>query len=143
MNDNRTASAIDLAFQKYHTPVGDLFVAARHGRMKRCFSRDTAIRHLAHFLASHAFASSGFLERHPDVRKTGPDGEVWLRGNVTLEYFEAHQRTVRRLRRILASKREAQKWLAKWDAFHDRYVKEREELQACKPAGVRNGSQHI
>lgn len=43
MIDNRTASAIDLALQKHHTPVGDLYVAIRHGRMKRCFSRGTAI----------------------------------------------------------------------------------------------------
>jgi hypothetical protein len=35
MIDNRTASAIDLALQKHHTPVGDLFAAIRHGRMKR------------------------------------------------------------------------------------------------------------
>ncbi|EIX9329101.1 hypothetical protein MLP23_003945, partial [Klebsiella pneumoniae] len=53
-----------------------------------------------------------------------------------------HQRTVRRLRRILARKREMQKWCKKWDAMHDRYVKEREELQACKPAEVRNASEH-
>lgn len=50
MIDNRTASAIDLAFQIHHTPVGNLFVAMRHGRMKRCFSRDTAIRYLAFFI---------------------------------------------------------------------------------------------
>jgi hypothetical protein len=37
---------------------------------------------------------------------------------------------------MLASKREAQKWLAKWDAFYDRVAKEREELQASKPAGI-------
>ncbi|HDY6746186.1 TPA: hypothetical protein RRD51_002299, partial [Klebsiella pneumoniae] len=66
----------------------------------------------------------------------------WQRGAVTLEYFNAHQRTVRRLRRILARKREMQKWCEKWDAMHDRYVKEREELQASKPAEVRNASQH-
>ncbi|MCI7964704.1 hypothetical protein GOY60_27360, partial [Klebsiella pneumoniae] len=64
MIDNRTASAIDLALQKHHTPVGDLFVAIRHGRMKRCFSRSTAISWLAHFLTSHAFARSGFTQRH-------------------------------------------------------------------------------
>lgn len=138
MTDKRIhASAIDLAFQKYHTPVGDLFVAAHHGRMKRCFSRDTAIRYLAHFLTSHAFARSGFAERHPDTREMRSDGEVWVRGAVTQEYSLAHQRTVRRLRRILASKREAQKWLAKWDAMHDRYVKEQADLQASKPSGVR------
>ncbi|QIH63330.1 hypothetical protein CRX67_09490 [Enterobacteriaceae bacterium A-F18] len=138
MTDKRIhASAIDLAFQKHQTPVGDLFVAARHGRMKRCFSRDTAIRHLAYFLASHAFARSGFQQRHPDTRECRQEGEVWVRGPVTLEYSRAHQRTVRRLRRMLASKREAQKWLAKWDAFHDRCVKEQADLQASKPAGVR------
>ncbi|MFT8077282.1 hypothetical protein ACMYL5_23495, partial [Salmonella enterica subsp. enterica serovar Typhimurium] len=27
MLDNRTASAIDLALQKHHTPVGDLYAA--------------------------------------------------------------------------------------------------------------------
>ncbi|MEH5011196.1 hypothetical protein [Phytobacter diazotrophicus] len=143
MTDKRIASAIDLAFQKHQTPVGDLFVAARHGRMKRCFSSGTAIRHLAYFLTSHAFASSGFAERHPDTREVSHGGEVWVRGPVTLEYSRAHQRTVRRLRRMLASKREAQKWLTKWDAMHDRYVKERAELQSSKPAGVRNGPQHI
>lgn len=137
MTDNRIASAIDLAFQKYHTPVGDLFVAARHGRMKRCFSRDTAIRHLAFFMATHAFACSGFTERQPDVRDIHEGREVWVRGAVTPEYLQAHQRTVRRLRGILARKREMQKWCEKWDAFHDRYVKERDELQASKPQGVR------
>ncbi len=138
MTDKRIhASAIDLAFQKHHTPVGDLFVATRHGRMKRCFSSDTAIRYLAHFLTSHAFARSGFAERHPDTREMRPDGEVWVRGPVTLEYSRAHERTVRRLRRMLARKRETQKWLAKWDAMHDRYVKEQADLQASKPAGVR------
>lgn len=49
----------------------------------------------------------------------------------------AHQRCVRRLRRILARKREMQKWLEKWDAMHDRYVKEQAELQAIKPEGIR------
>ncbi|HBV5662680.1 TPA: hypothetical protein NBL13_004880 [Klebsiella pneumoniae] len=145
MIDNRTASAIDLALQKHHTPVGDLYVAIRHGRMKRCFSRGTAISWLAHFLTSHAFARSGFTQRHPDVQVVHPlKPELihWQRGAVTTEYFNAHQRTVRRLRRILARKREMQKWCEKWDAMHDRYVKEREELQASKPAEVRNASQH-
>ena len=50
MIDNRTVSAIDLALQKHPTQVGDLFAAIRHGRMKRCFSRSTAISWLAHFL---------------------------------------------------------------------------------------------
>ncbi len=75
MLDNRTASAIDLALQKHHTPVGDLYAAIRHGRMKRCFSRDTAIRWLAHFLTSHSFTRSGFKQRHPDFLVEQDHGE--------------------------------------------------------------------
>lgn len=134
MTDNRTASAIDLAFQIHHTPVGNLFVAMRHGRMKRCFSRDTAIRYLAFFMTTWAFEASGFMCRHPDVKV---HGEVWERGDITKEYHFAHQRCVRRLRRILARKRDMQKWCEKWDAMHDRFVKEVDALQASKPEGIR------
>ncbi|EPH1160868.1 TPA: hypothetical protein MAG61_005725, partial [Klebsiella pneumoniae] len=105
MIDNRTVSAIDLALQKHPTPVGDLFAAIRHGRMKRCFSRDTAIRYLAFFMTSRAFGRSGFKQRYPDVQvihPLNPELSSWQRGAVTTEYFNAHQRTVRRLRRILA-----------------------------------------
>lgn len=138
MIDNRTASVIDLALQKHDTPVGPLFVAMRHGRMKRCFSRDTAIRYLAFFMTTWAFETSGFMCRHPDVKVSHPvHGEAWERGGVTKEYHLAHQRCIRRLRRILARKRDMQKWCEKWDAMHDRYVKEREELQSSKPEGVR------
>ncbi|EJP5182697.1 hypothetical protein NT945_004021 [Salmonella enterica] len=138
MKDNRTASAIDLAFQKYETPVGPLFVAMRHGRMKRCFSRGTAISWLAHFLTSHSFARSGLKQHHPDFLVEQDHGEQeWHRGETTDEYLRAHRRTVRRLRRILARKREIQKWYAKWRSMHDRYVKEQKELQASKPEGIR------
>lgn len=137
MIDNRTASAIDLAFQIHHTPVGNLFVAIRHGRMKRCFSRDTAIRYLAFFMTTQAFEASGFMCRHPDVKVSHPvHSEVWERGGVTKEYHFAHQRCVRRLRRILARKREMEKWRKKWDAMHDRFIKEVDALQAIKPKGV-------
>ncbi|EML2643419.1 hypothetical protein ACRZF5_002958 [Citrobacter freundii] len=138
MNDKRTASVIDLALQKHDTPVGPLFVAQRHGRIKKCFSRDTAIRYLAFFMTTWAFGASGFRERHPDVLVDMDHGEqAWRRGETTVEYLAAHQRCVRRLRRILASKREAQQWLAKWDSMHDRYVKEQAELQASKPEGIK------
>lgn len=134
--DNRTASAIDVAIQKFETPVGTLYAAQHHGRIKRCFSRDTAIRYLAYFMTSHSFARSGFKERHPDVRIDRDDIPMWHRGETTNEYLAAHERCVRRLRRILARKRDIQKWFAQWDAMHDRYVKELEELRAAKPAGI-------
>ncbi|EAY2164979.1 hypothetical protein AHZ41_06850 [Salmonella enterica] len=134
MIDNRTASAIDLALQKYDTPVGPLFVSVRHGRHKKCFSRDTAIRHLAFFMTTKAFGRSGFIQRQPDVRVIHPEyGETWQRGAVTREYLIAHQRCVRRLHHILARKREMEKWCQKWDSMHDRFVKEVDKLQASKP----------
>lgn len=140
MNDKRTVSMIDLALQKHDTPVGPLFVAMRHGRMKRCFSRDTAIRYLAFFMTTEAFRRSGFEQRYPDVQAVhplNPELNCWQRGGTTVEYIGAHQRCVRRLRRILAIKRDMTKWCEKWDAMHDRFVKEREELQSSKPEGVR------
>ncbi|ECR8540919.1 hypothetical protein F2E11_20735 [Salmonella enterica] len=131
MLDNRTASAIDLALQKHHTPVGgDLYAAIRHGRMKRCFSRDTAIRWLAHFLTSHSFTRSGFKQRHPDFLVEQDHGEqVWRRGETTDAYHRAHQRTIRRLRLILARKREIQKWNEKYDEWAVRW----DELMKQKP----------
>ncbi len=130
MLDNHAASAIDLALQKHHTPVGDLYAAIRHGRMKRCFSRDTAIHWLAHFLTSHSFTQSGFKQRHPDFLVEQDHGEqVWHRGETTDAYHRAHQRTIRRLRLILARKREIQKWNEKYDKWAVRW----DELMKQKP----------
>ncbi|MGC0585081.1 hypothetical protein [Salmonella enterica] len=137
MNDKRTVTMIDLALQQHETPVGPLFVAVRHGRTKKCFTRDTAIRYLAFFMTTQAFARSGFQQRHPRVRIDRNDMEVWRDGETKAEYLAAHQRCVRRLRRILARKRDMTKWCEKWDAMHDRYVKELNELQDCKPEGIR------
>lgn len=139
MTDKRTFSAIDLALQKYKTPFGPLFVAAHYGRIKKCFSRDTAIRYLAFFMTTKTFERSGFQCRHPDAQRihpVNPELNRWERGGVTHEYYMAHQRCMRRLRRILAYKREMQQWCEKWDAFHDRVVKEQAALQACKPEGI-------
>ncbi|AUU26450.1 hypothetical protein MC62_010930 [Citrobacter freundii] len=137
MNDKRTVTMIDLALQQHETPVGPLFVAVRHGRTKKCFTRDTAIRYLAFFMTTQAFARSGFQQRHPRVRIDRNDMEVWRDGETKAEYLAAHQRCVRRLRRILARKRDMTKWCEKWDAMHDRYVKDLNELQDCKPEGIR------
>ncbi len=62
-------------------------------------------------MTSRAFGRSGFKQRYPDVQvihPLNPELSSWQRGAVTTEYFNAHQRTVRRLRRILARKREMQ-----------------------------------
>ncbi len=92
--------------------------------MKRCFSQDTAIRYLAFFMTSRAFGRSDFKQRYPDVQvihPLNPELSSWQRGRAT-EYFNAHQRTVRRLRRILARKEKCKTGAQKWDAMHDRYI---------------------
>lgn len=135
MIDNRTASAIDQAFERKPQIV---YVVSLHGYVKRCFSRDTALKHLAKFMTAKVFQHAGLPAEYAPVREMRPEGEVWVRQGITNEFNRAHQRCIRRLRRILAKKREMQKWCERWDAMHDSYVKEREELQATKPTGVRS-----
>lgn len=69
--------------------------------------------------------------------KCARGGEVWVTQGLTDEFQRARQRCVRRLRLILARKREMEKWYAKWRSMHDRYVKEQKELQASKPEDIR------
>ncbi|EEE1025902.1 hypothetical protein B6171_005423 [Salmonella enterica subsp. enterica serovar Miami] len=134
MTDNRTASAIDLALQKYDTPVGPVYFVQRNGWKRRTFSRKAALNSLAYCMVVDVFLLFGWPLRYPDIPLS--PGHV-QRGELTVEYREAHERCVRRLRRILARKREIQKWHAKWRSMHDRYVKEQKELQASKPEGIR------
>ena len=134
MVDKRTASAIDLAFRKVPQPV---YVVMRHTDVKRCFSRNTALNHLARFMTKEVFRRAGIPVEYAPVREIRPEGEVLVAQGLTDEFQRAHQRCVRRLRRILARKRDMQKWCEKWDAMHDRYVKELNELQDCKPQGIR------
>ncbi|EBJ7480638.1 hypothetical protein DQZ30_15510 [Salmonella enterica subsp. diarizonae] len=134
MKDKRTASAIDLALQKYPTPVGPVYFVERNGWKRRTLSREAALNSLAYYMVVDVFLLFGWPLRYPDIPLS--PGHV-QQGDLTVEYREAHKRCVRRLRRILARKREMQKWLTKWDAFHDRTVKERAELQASKPEGIR------
>lgn len=134
MIDNRTASAIDQAFRKVPQPV---YVVMRHSDVKRCFSRDTALNHPARFMTKEVFRRAGIPVEYAPVREMRPEGEVWVTQGLTDEFQRAHQRCVRRLRRILARKREMQKWCEKWDSMHDRFVKEVDALQANKPRGMR------
>ncbi|EEF0769249.1 hypothetical protein DEI13_23220 [Salmonella enterica subsp. enterica serovar Berta] len=137
MIDKRTASAIDLALQKYETPVGPLFVAKRHGRTKKRFSRSSAISRLIHFMVQWVFDKNE-IPTHEGGYEREVNGTIhFSRGELTDRYWGAYNRTYRRVLRILSRKREMQKWHAKWDAFHDRVVKEQAELQANKPQGMR------
>jgi hypothetical protein len=127
---------IELAFQKFNTPVGPVYFVRRWGREKKCFSRDTALRYLAYFMTDKAFRASGFKQRYPDMKvinPVNPEVVTWKRGELTDEYRDAHDRCIRRLRLILARVRQRREWQTKWDSFVERTEKEREALKACKP----------
>ncbi|HAG1880985.1 TPA: hypothetical protein ACTAI2_003459 [Salmonella enterica subsp. enterica serovar Oranienburg] len=111
-------TAIDKAFHKFDTPVGPVYFVERHWNTRRCFSRDRALWHLATFMTTRTFCRSDFRLRYPDI-PLGP-GRV-QRGDLTVEYHEARDRCIRRLRRILAHKREIQKWNEKYDAWAVRW----------------------
>ncbi|HGA5699010.1 TPA: hypothetical protein ACIS09_001665 [Salmonella enterica subsp. enterica serovar Birkenhead] len=119
-------TAIDLALQKFDTPVGPVYFVERHWNTRRCFSRDRALWHLAKIMVVKVFITSRWPLRHPDI-PLGP-GQV-QRGDLTVEYHEAHERCIRRLRRILARKREIQKWHKKYDAW----AAQRDELMKQRP----------
>lgn len=129
MTNKRTVSAIDLALQKYDTPVGAIFVAKRHGRIKKCFSRSGAINRLIHFVVQGVFDKHKF-PTHEGGYEREVNGVIhFSRGELTDRYWGAYNRTYRRVLRILARKREMQKWAKKYDAW----VAQRDELMKQKP----------
>ncbi|ECT1022387.1 hypothetical protein DPO11_20450 [Salmonella enterica] len=119
-------TAIYRAFQKFDTPAGSVYLVNRHGNIRRCFSRERALFHLAKFMVTRTFRRSGLRLRYPNIR-ISPGVEQL--GDLTADYHFAHERCVRRLRRLLARKREIQKWNEKYDAW----VAQREELMKQKP----------
>lgn len=135
MNDKRiTTSSIDRAFAKELQPV---YVVSRHGYSRRFLSRSAAISNLAHYMVTKIFRRAGLDTNEPDEPVFNNGVLVNRMGQHTQQYLFAHNRCKRRIRRILERKREVQKWLAKWDSMHDRYVKEQAELQAIKPECLR------
>lgn len=65
-------------------------------------------------MTTKTFCLSGFRLRYPDIPLS--PGQV-QRGGLTVEYHDARERCIRRLRRILARKSEIQKWQKKYDAW--------------------------
>lgn len=131
MNDKRISpTSIDSSFAKELQPV---YVVSRHGYSRRFLSRSAAISNLAHYMVTKTFHRAGLNTNEPDEPVFSNGVLVNRMGQHTQQYLFAHNRCARRIRRILAYKRDMQKWCEKWDAMHDRYVKERGELQANKP----------
>ncbi|WP_333890016.1 hypothetical protein [Atlantibacter subterraneus] len=133
MKTTDTTSAIDVAFRQYETPAGPLYVVMRNGGKRRFLSRSAALNNLAHYMVSTVFRKLGLPTNEP-YAPVFHNGTLAHRiGDHTTEYLHAHQRCVRRLRRLLARKRKQQRWITKWESIHNRFVKERDELQANKP----------
>lgn len=137
MKDKRISStSIDSAFAKDMQPV---YVVSRHGYSRRFLSRSAAISNLAHYMVTKTFQRAGLNTNEPDEPVFSNGVLVNRMGQHTQQYLFAHNRCMRRIRRILERKRNMQKWLEKWDAMHDRYVKEQAELQATNQKGSADG----
>ncbi|WP_324030018.1 hypothetical protein GC087_06600 [Pantoea sp. JZ2] len=111
--------AIDESFRIVQSPV---FVVTRHGWSKRCLSRSAAINNLAHYMVLKAFTRSGFETCEPDVPVIRDGLSVIQAGSLTQQYLAAHNRCTRRIRRILAKKREFKAWVAKHEAIKTQYA---------------------
>ncbi|EEC8145113.1 TPA: hypothetical protein ACHK0U_005469, partial [Escherichia coli] len=117
-------AGIDRAFHKYELDCGPVYRVCRHGQVKKCFTRKTAIIHLAHFMTTKVFESSGFEKRLPDQCLMHPEyGEVFHPGEITPEYYRAHGRCFHRLLRILARRKQFDAWMEKYNAWIDQYCR--------------------
>ncbi|CVA06889.1 hypothetical protein ACU9SG_002738 [Serratia marcescens] len=116
---------IDDAFQLKQQPV---YVVTRHGRSKKSFSRETAIRRLAHFMVQKTFDRAGVPTHEGGYQKEEGGVIHFHRGEITLGYWQAHHRCERRIRKLLARKREKEKWQREYDEWvskHDDLMKRR------------------
>lgn len=111
--------AIDESFRIEQSPV---FVVTRHGWSKRCLSRSAAINNLAHYMVSKTFRRAG-LETNEAYEPQFINGVfAYKAGGHTKQYLSAHNRCTRRIRRILAKKREFKAWVAKHEEIKQQYA---------------------
>jgi len=111
-------NAIDESFRIVQSPV---FVVTRHGWSKRCLSRSAAINNLAHYMVTKVFR----LAEIPTNEACEPvfvnGAFAYKAGDHTEQYNIAHSRCSRRIRLILAKKREFKEWLRKHEEIKQRY----------------------
>lgn len=125
MRQNFDHSAIDSAFQLKPLPV---YYVTRHGRSKKFFSREPAIRRLAHFMVQKTFDRAGIPTHEGGYQKEEGGIIHFNRGEITLDYWQAHHRCERRIRKLLARKRDKGKWQREYDNWaskHDELMKRR------------------
>ena len=111
--------AIDESFRVVQSPV---FVVTRHGWSKRCLSRSAAINNLAHYMVSKTFRRAS-IETNEACEPVFVNGVfAYKTGAHTEQYSLAHIRCARRIRRILAKKREHQLWVKKHEELKQQYA---------------------
>jgi hypothetical protein len=118
MTTSKVKTGIDAAFSR---PLRPVYIVTRHGYRKRCLSRSAALNNLAHYMTTHVFRLVGIRTHHPDMPVQRDGVIVHQLGLPTEVYLSAHARCIRRIRRLLARKREIQQWQEKHDALTDRY----------------------
>jgi hypothetical protein len=114
---------IEDAFRKIDMPV---YVIYRHGVYKRYLSRSAAIERLARVMASRVFRVLDLPVRYDSI--FDPQKNAWLLGGRTEQYFNCKDRAKRRILRLLAKKREKEKWQREYDDWaskHDELMKRR------------------
>ncbi|AXC39894.1 hypothetical protein XH30_001447 [Salmonella enterica subsp. enterica serovar Bredeney] len=88
------------ALQRVSAPV---YVVSNHGKTFRCFSRNTAIKRLAHFMTQRMFCRSG-IETRPVTKVDRDDVAIHYINKPIQRYWDAQARCERRLRKILSRK---------------------------------------
>ncbi|HDL7098242.1 TPA: hypothetical protein PXM79_000982 [Yersinia enterocolitica] len=117
---------IEVAFQLRPEPV---YFVMRHGRRKKCLSRETAINRLAHFMTEKVFKRADISSRVGE-KYTQVDGCIhWDKGEQSPRYIVSHNRCMRRIRRLLAKQSEILKWQKKYDKWSKQHI----ELMKTKP----------
>ncbi|HBY4992035.1 TPA: hypothetical protein MIV63_11100 [Klebsiella pneumoniae] len=86
------------ALQRVSAPI---YVVRHHGKTFRCFSRSTAIKRLAHFMAQRMFYRAG-IETRPITRVDRDDTTIHYVNRPTQRYWNAQARCERRLRKMLS-----------------------------------------
>ena len=126
MTTSKVKSGIDAAFSR---PLRPVYIVTRHGYRKRCLSRSAALNNLAYYMTTHVFRLVGIRTHNPDMPVQRDGVIVHQLGQPTERYLSAHARCIRRIRRLLARKREIQQWQEKHDALTDQY----REFMKTKP----------
>lgn len=104
-----------------------IYVIFRHGTCKRYLSRSAAIDCLARVTATEVYNRQQLRIREPSIFNA--ESNTWSLGELTDSYIRCRERAKRRILRLLAKKRENEKW----DKEYRQWVEKRDELYSRKP----------